>query len=86
MLAARWCHPDVTILRGACNLGPFRGVPKASPQRREGYVMQTLPLPKVRQRPLAKPEPSPFEGDLLDLYGAILIVIPLALILKSLWA
>jgi len=25
------------------------------------------------------------EGELLDLYGAILIVVPLALFLKSLW-
>jgi len=26
------------------------------------------------------------EGELLDLYGAILIVVPLALFLKSLWS
>lgn len=35
------------------------------------------------------PEPSPsslFEGELMDLYVAILIVVPLALFLKSLWS
>ena len=37
----------------------------------------------------AAPEPSPrglFEGELMDLYVAILIVVPLALFLKSLWS
>lgn len=37
----------------------------------------------------ATPEPSargPFEGELMDLYVAILIVVPLALFLKSLWS
>jgi hypothetical protein len=29
--------------------------------------------------------PGLLEGELLDLYGAILIVVPLALFLKSLW-
>ena len=37
----------------------------------------------------AAPEPSArslFEGELMDLYVAILIVVPLALFLKSLWS
>ena len=37
----------------------------------------------------ATPEPSSrslFEGELMDLYVAILIVVPLALFLKSLWS
>jgi hypothetical protein len=37
----------------------------------------------------ATPEPSArglFEGELMDLYVAILIVVPLALFLKSLWS
>ena len=29
---------------------------------------------------------GPFDGELLDLYVAILIVVPLALFLKSLWS
>jgi hypothetical protein len=34
----------------------------------------------------SKSEPrTPLEGELLDLYVAILIVVPLALLLKSLW-
>lgn len=38
--------------------------------------------------PQIAPEPAsrgPFDGDLLDLYVAIAIVVPLALLLKSLW-
>lgn len=38
--------------------------------------------------PQVAPEPpsrGPFDGDLLDLYVAIVIVVPLALLLKSLW-
>ena len=37
----------------------------------------------------ASPEPLPrglFDGELMDLYVAILIVVPLALFLKSLWS
>ncbi|HKH68285.1 MAG TPA: hypothetical protein VE527_21065 [Reyranella sp.] len=37
----------------------------------------------------ATPEPSArglFDGELMDLYVAILIVVPLALFLKSLWS
>ena len=48
--------------------------------------MRIVDLPK----PLpAAPEPSArglFEGELLDLYVAILIVVPLALFLTSLWS
>jgi hypothetical protein len=60
--------------------------------------MTTLPMPaKPRaDRAGADPRPHPivhhdernaglWEGELLDLYGAILIVVPLALFLKSFW-
>jgi hypothetical protein len=33
-----------------------------------------------------EPARSPLEGELMDLYVAILIVVPLALFLKSLWS
>jgi hypothetical protein len=42
----------------------------------------------LRNPSRAAPEPTPrglFEGELMDLYAAILIVVPLALFLKSLW-
>jgi hypothetical protein len=34
---------------------------------------------------LDQPNPDLLEGELLDLYGAILIVVPIALFLRSLW-
>ena len=43
---------------------------------------------ETRPHPVAHgdaPNAGLFEGELLDLYGAILIVVPLALFLKSLW-
>ncbi|MGZ5904452.1 MAG: hypothetical protein ACXWKQ_03820 [Reyranella sp.] len=47
--------------------------------------MQTIGLPKD-----AKPTPEtshgPLDFELLDLYVAIFIVVPLALFLKSLWS
>ena len=48
--------------------------------------MRTIDFPTP---PDAAPEPAPrgpFDGDLVDLYVAIAIVVPLALLLKSLWA
>ena len=48
--------------------------------------MRTVDLPKASS---GVPEPTSrglFEGELVDLYVAILIVVPLALFLKSLWA
>ena len=30
-------------------------------------------------------QPGPFDGELLDLYAAIAIAVPLALFLRSLW-
>ena len=42
-----------------------------------------------RNPPEIAPEPvsrGPRDGELLDLYVAIAIVVPLALLLKSLWA
>jgi len=60
--------------------------------------MTTLPMPAKpradhadadsRPHPVAphdEPSAGPLEGELLDLYGAILIVVPLALFLKSFW-
>ena len=48
--------------------------------------MRIVDLSKPAQ---SAPEPSArglFEGELMDLYVAILIVVPLALFLKSLWS
>ena len=38
--------------------------------------------------PEVAPEPArgPFDGELLDLYVALAIVVPVALLIKSLWA
>ena len=46
--------------------------------------MQTARLPEASPVP-QRPTRGPFEGELMDLYVAILIVLPLALFLKSLW-
>lgn len=48
-----------------------------------------MPAADIRNPPRLAPEPTdrgPFDGELLDLYVAIAIVVPLALLLKSLWA
>lgn len=48
--------------------------------------MRTIHLSKTKN---ARPDESakgPLHGELLDLYVGILIVIPLALFLKSLWS
>jgi hypothetical protein len=47
--------------------------------------MPTLPLTKVTRATAEKPGQGLFEGDLLDLYAAIIIVVPMVLFLKSLW-
>ena len=47
--------------------------------------MRTMHLPKATRKVHDEPR-GPFEGDLLDLYVAILIVVPLSLFLKSLWS
>ena len=47
--------------------------------------MQTAHLPKATPATPQKPVRGPFESELMDLYVAILIVVPLALFLKSLW-
>jgi hypothetical protein len=48
--------------------------------------MRTVNLPEP-PRPAPEQTPrGPLEGELMDLYGAILIVVPLALFLKSLWS
>jgi hypothetical protein len=52
----------------------------------EGDAMRIVDLSKSAR---ATPEPSArglFDGELMDLYVAILIVVPLALFLKSLWS
>ncbi|MBV8186390.1 MAG: hypothetical protein JOY64_16315 [Alphaproteobacteria bacterium] len=47
--------------------------------------MPTIGLPKVERR---APEAAhgPLDFELLDLYAAIFIVVPMALFLKSLWS
>jgi hypothetical protein len=46
--------------------------------------MRTI-LSKPAQATPSDADKGPLHGELLDLYMAILIVIPLALFLKSLW-
>ncbi len=48
--------------------------------------MRTVHLPKATRAVPGEPTRGPFEGELVDLYVAILIVVPLALLLKSLWS
>ena len=48
--------------------------------------MRTVHLPKATRAVPGEPTRGPFEGELMDLYVAILIVVPLALFLKSLWS
>lgn len=46
--------------------------------------MRTIHLPKATPVVPGDPTRGPFEGELMDLYVAILIVVPLAWFLKSL--
>ena len=48
--------------------------------------MQTIHLSKATNTAPEEAAKGPLHGELLDLYVAILIVVPLALFLKSLWA
>ena len=48
--------------------------------------MRTVHLPEATRAVPGEPTRGPFEGELMDLYVAILIVVPLALFLKSLWS
>lgn len=45
-----------------------------------------MPMPKSPRTGGGEPARGPMDGELMDLYAAILIVVPLALILKSLWS
>jgi hypothetical protein len=47
--------------------------------------MQTMGLPK-ESRPAPETARGPLDFELLDLYVAIFIVVPVALFLKSLWS
>jgi hypothetical protein len=47
--------------------------------------MQTIGLPKA-SKPAPETSHGPLDFELLDLYVAIFIVVPLALFLKSLWS
>jgi hypothetical protein len=47
--------------------------------------MQTIGLPKA-SKPTPETSHGPLDFELLDLYVAIFIVVPLALFLKSLWS
>ena len=46
--------------------------------------MQTMGLPK-ESRPTPETSHGPLDFELLDLYVAIFIVVPIALFLKALW-
>lgn len=48
--------------------------------------MPTAHLPKATRTIPERPVKGLFEGELMDLYAAMLIVVPLALFLKSLWS
>ena len=50
--------------------------------RADGAGAETRPRPVVSHD---EPNAGLLEGELLDLYAAILIVVPLALFLRSLW-
>jgi hypothetical protein len=47
--------------------------------------MQMIGLPKTH-KPMPKIAHGPLDFELLDLYVAIFIVVPVALFLKSLWS
>ena len=47
--------------------------------------MPTIGLPKAERR-APETAPGPLGFELLDLYAAIFIVVPMALFLKSLWS
>jgi hypothetical protein len=47
--------------------------------------MPTIGLPTA-ERPAPKTAHGPLDLELMDLYAAIFIVVPLALFLKSLWS
>ena len=51
-----------------------------------GYAMRTIHLSKATHAMPDESPKGPLHGELLDLYMAILIVIPVALFVKSLWA
>jgi hypothetical protein len=48
--------------------------------------MQTFGLPKSTKVTPEDPAHGPLDFELLDLYVAIFIVVPVALFLKSLWS
>jgi len=84
MQRVRRCLPDDNF-RGLCNPRGFEAFLRYLCSAGWGYAMRTMPLPKATRRVHDEPR-GPFEGDLLDLYVAILIVVPLSLFLKSLWS
>jgi hypothetical protein len=52
----------------------------------EGDAMQTFGLPKSTNVTPEDPTHGPLDFELLDLYVAMFIVVPVALFLKSLWS
>jgi hypothetical protein len=48
-------------------------------------LMQPVGLPKT-SKPAPETSHGPLDFELLDLYAAMFIVVPLALFLKSLWS
>ena len=71
-------------LREQCNRTVLDGIPMAGMQHSRGVAMQTMGLPK-ESKP-SKDAHGPLDFELLDLYVAIFIVVPVALFLKSLWS
>ena len=72
-------------LREPCNRPTLDGVAMAEMQHSRGIAMQIVGLPK-EFRPTPKSAHGPLDFELLHLYVAIFIVVPVALFLKSLWS
>ena len=47
--------------------------------------MNTMRVPKAPNATKGETAKRPLDGELLDLYLAIAIVVPIAILLKSLW-
>jgi hypothetical protein len=57
----------------------------ASPSH-DGSQTANSDLGKVQVQPLHQDDQGPLDGELLDLYVAILIAVPLACLIRFLWS
>ena len=79
------CLPELSFAGHATGSVWWRSYGNSAAQG-EGDAMRIVDLSKPAQAARRATGKGPFDGELLDLYMAILIVIPLALFLKSLWS